>query len=42
MSDARLTGLMLLTCETDLTDTLILEKVAREWSLLKKRRVTIF
>ena len=37
MSDARLTGLMLLTCEKDLTDTLSLEKVAREWSLLKKR-----
>lgn len=42
MSDARLTGLMLLACERDLTDNLSLEKVAREWSLLKKRRVTIF
>ena len=42
MSDARLTGLMLLACERDLTDNLSLEKVAREWSLLKKRRVAIF
>ena len=42
MSDARLTGLMLLACEKDLTDNLSLEKVAREWSLLKKRRVAIF
>ena len=42
MSDARLTGLMLLTCERDLTDNLNLEKIAREWSLLKKRRVAIF
>ncbi len=37
MKDAMLTGLMLLTCKRDLTDTLNLEKVAREWSLLKKR-----
>ena len=42
MKDARLTGLMLLTCEKDLTGTLNLEKVARECSLLKKRRVAIF
>ena len=42
VSDARLTGLMLLACERDLTDNLSLEKVAREWSLLKKRRVAIF
>jgi hypothetical protein len=41
MNDSRLTGLMLLTCEKDLTDTLDLEKVAKEWSLLKKRRVRI-
>ena len=30
MSDARLTGLMLLTCEKDLTDNLKLEKAARK------------
>ncbi len=42
MKDARLTGLMLLTCERDLTDTLNLEEVARKWSLLKRRRVAIF
>ena len=42
MSDARLTGLMLLACERDLTDNLSLETVAREWSLLKKRQVAIF
>ena len=42
MSDARLTGLMFLACERDLTDNLSLETVAREWSLLKKRRVAIF
>ena len=42
MSDARLTGLMLLARERDLTDNLSLEKVARECSLLKKRRVVIF
>ena len=42
MSDARLTGLMLLASERDLTDNLSLKKVEREWSLLKKRRVAIF
>ena len=42
VSNARLTGLMLLVCERDLTDNLSLEKVAREWSLLKKRRVAMF
>ena len=42
MSDVRLTDLMLLACKRDLTDNLSLEKVAREWSLLKKRRVAIF
>ena len=42
MSDARLTGLMLLACERNLTDSLNLEKIAKEWSLLKKRRVVIY
>ena len=42
VSDAKLTGLMLLACERDLTDNLSLEKVAREWSRLKRRRVAIF
>ena len=42
MSNARLTGLMLLACEKDLIDNLSLKKAAREWSLLKKRRVAIF
>lgn len=42
MGDSRLAGLMLLTCEKDLTDTLDIEAVARKWSLLKKRRVVLY
>ena len=42
MGDSRLAGLMLLTCEKDLTDTLDIETVARKWSLLKKRRVVLY
>jgi hypothetical protein len=42
MGDSRLAGLMLLTCEKDLTGTLDIETVARKWSLLKKRRVVLY
>ena len=42
MGDSRLAGLMLLTCEKDLTDTLGIERIARKWSLLKKRRLVLY
>ena len=40
MGDSRLAGLMFLTCEKDLTDTLNIETVTRRWSMLIEKETS--